>query len=119
MEQVTLIIKKLSLGKLLAIAVLFFIVACDQDKLDNENFRAAYKEILIARETEADSLKANDLVKDILQEHGYSEEDFRIDYFALSQDRKAFIRLLGEIRKEAALKSDSIKTAGVEVIDDE
>ncbi|MBL7998578.1 MAG: hypothetical protein JNL32_08085 [Candidatus Kapabacteria bacterium] len=52
---------------------------------DRERFISTYAEILIEREQQSDSTKANTNVQSILTKHSYTEAEFRTDFIALAQ----------------------------------
>ena len=61
-----------------------------------------YKEILIARYTIADSLKANQEVMNILKRNGYSFREFLDTFWELrNKDSKRFSAIIDSIRKSA------------------
>ncbi len=95
--------------KILIICSLLISVSCQKETINKEEFGEIYKEILITREIEPDSLEANRKVAKILENNGYTEEKFRKTFLELSQDRKDFVKFLSEIRTGAEATADSLK----------
>ncbi len=82
-----------------AIVSVFFLASCGADRAEEEKFLQIYREILIAREQIADSLKANQRVAEILEKNGYDEPRFRQTFFEFAKDKKRFTEMLDSLRK--------------------
>lgn len=99
--------------KLFLILAVTLIVACSETDVNVDRFSDTYMEILIAREKYQDSLRANKEVKKIMEEHGYTEPEFRRDYFTLAKNnRKLFIEITDSLHREIEkmeIKADSIE----------
>jgi len=72
--------------------------SCSDSKTKQKKFLNAYKEILIARETIADSTEANKKVAEILKKYDYDESKFRRDFFELAKNSDDFRTLLDSLR---------------------
>jgi hypothetical protein len=69
---------------------------------DERKFIKTYKEILIARYSIADSVKANQEVMNILKRNGYSFREFLDTFWELrNKDSKRFSAIIDSIRKSA------------------
>ncbi len=107
-------IRKIKCKTKFNIKILFFfaviiLVSCAEVEINKEEFGDIYKEILITREIEPDSLEANRKVEEILENNGYTEERFRKTFLKLSEDRKEFVKFLSDIRAKAETTADSLK----------
>lgn len=62
------------------------LISCSENKWsdEKENFTQTYMEILIAREQIADSVKAQNTVQTIMQNHGYNEQSFAKQFMEYS-----------------------------------
>jgi hypothetical protein len=59
----------------------------------------AYKEILIARESNQDTAQANREVRKIFKKYNYTEKSFRDKYFEMASNREEFVNLIDSVRK--------------------
>lgn len=84
---------------------LFFaiFISCSSNN-EEERFYRTYRQILIARAATEDSLKANAEVLKIIQQNGYSEQEFRKAFFELASKEKDFIRVIDSLRN--SVKND-------------
>lgn len=69
----------------------------------------AYTEILLARESIADSLEANREVESILSRYDYSEPEFREAFAEKMQNPEHFMRTLDSVRKLVQNELDSLE----------
>jgi galactitol-specific phosphotransferase system IIB component len=86
--------------------------ACSQNQKDDKILKI-YKEILIVRADENDSLIANNKVEKILKENGYTIASFKNEFYNAAKDNKDFIVRLDSLRnslnKEYLHNVDSVK----------
>lgn len=96
----------------LSLILLIFFASCSQNAKE-EKLLNVYKQILIARTSESDSLKANEKVKQILDDNGYTLESFKQEFFNTAKDNKRFIMQLDSLRnslnREYNQKVDSVR----------
>ena len=82
-----------------ALCVLMLIIsACSNQKINEENFYEMYKEILIIRKENEDTVVANPLVRELYEKYDYTQEQFRIDFLELSKDSETFRKKIDSIR---------------------
>jgi hypothetical protein len=80
-------------------AILSFTASCGNGQDEKyEVFLQTYKDILIARESTADSALANQKVDSILNAKGLSEAKFRQIMIDLSQDKDDFFKMIDSVR---------------------
>lgn len=91
---------------LVSIILVFAFISCDSSNIDEKKFIDTYREILIARETIADSALANIKVDSIISVNGYTSISFREVFFELAKDRKSFGNLIDSVRK--SIVADSV-----------
>lgn len=90
---------------ILVCVICFMAVACDeQGNIDKEKYLEAYREILIARETIADSLEANEEVQRILEKYKYTMKSFADDAMKLTKGDGEFLNIIDSLRKEFRAK---------------
>lgn len=78
------------------------IISCDSDENRVNEFRDIYFEILKIREKEPDTIKANPLVRKLLNDYGYNEESFRNYSMELySKNPEAFTAVIDSVRAKA------------------
>ncbi|MCX8055349.1 MAG: hypothetical protein N3A67_06755, partial [Ignavibacteria bacterium] len=77
---------------------LLFFSSCSNNKEKQDKFLNAYREILLVRETIADSTEANKKVAQILKKYDYDEPTFRKDFFELVKNSDNFRALLDSLR---------------------
>jgi rubrerythrin len=65
---------------------------------DKEKLLNVYKQILIARNSEQDSLKANEAVQKVLKKNGYTELQFRKEIFQMASSEKDFLPMIDSLR---------------------
>lgn len=97
--------------KTLIIALLAFIfISCgESENSSKQEFIDIYKEILIAREKAPDREAGNLKVQEILQEHEYSEPQFREEYTKYYKENpKEFAEILDSLRRIAMEKVKTI-----------
>lgn len=85
------------------------IISCNSNT-EQDRFYRTYRQILIARAQTNDSLEANSKVLKIIQQNGYTEQQFRETFFGLAQKEKDFIRIIDSLR-------NSIKNEYKKIID--
>jgi hypothetical protein len=87
---------------LLLLAII--LISCQKEKFSSseKKFMKTYKEILIARYTIEDSVKANRKVMEILKQNGFTFREF-LDYTweLRSKDLKKFNEMIDSIHKDA------------------
>ncbi len=94
--------KKLFCGLILFSFVFLFQCSKDRFSSDERKFIKTYKEILLARYTIADSVKANQEVLKILKRNGFSFRQFLEKFWELkNKDSKRFAELIDSVRKAA------------------
>lgn len=86
---------------LIALALFFTFIACgEQSSIDQDKYLKVYREILIARETIADSLEANKEVQDILEKYEYTLDRFAEEAMELQRNSGDFLKIVDSLRKE-------------------
>lgn len=83
---------------------LVFCIQCSKDKFssDEKKFIKTYKEIILARYTIEDSVKANQEVLKIIKQNGYSFRQFLETFWELrNKDSKRFSELIDSVKKSA------------------
>jgi hypothetical protein len=98
---------------LLLIVIAVLIASCGPDESDKQRFRETYKEILVVRELESDSAEANRKVSRVLEEHGFTEPEFRQLYFELAENREEFIDLMDTVRARARREAEQKKKQSI------
>lgn len=86
------------------IIVSFIGVGCSKDKFsgDEREFMSIYKQILLARYTIEDSIRANKKVTQILKDNGYNLQSFLKLFWELkNKDPKKFAEIMDTIKKQA------------------
>ncbi|HPD34072.1 MAG TPA: hypothetical protein P5545_05290 [Bacteroidota bacterium] len=87
-------------------------VGCSQ-KAKEEKLLNIYKQILIVRVSETDSSVANQKVRQILQNNGYTIETFKKEFIEVAKNNKNFFAQLDSLRnslnREYNQKIDSVK----------
>jgi hypothetical protein len=86
--------------------MLIALTACGPGESEKQCFSQTYQEILVVRELESDSLEANEKVRQVLEDHGFTEPEFRQLYFDLAEDRESFITMMDSIRARARREAD-------------
>ncbi len=68
------------------LSISMVLISCTENKWtdEKENFTQTYMEILIAREQIDDSLRAQNTVQTIMQNHGYNEQSFAKQFLEYS-----------------------------------
>lgn len=87
----------------------FLIISCNDSDDVNQRFLDTYREILIARETIADSVEANKRVMEIMDEHGYTQAEFQEEFFEIASDNEEMVRTIDSLRNYLKSKADSIR----------
>lgn len=90
---------------LIFLLMVFSFFACQKEKYSSseKKFMKTYKEILIARYTIEDSIKANKKVKEILKQNGFTFREFLdFSWDLRTKDVKKFNEMMDSIRNEAA-----------------
>ncbi len=86
---------------LIAATLCLILISCDdQGNIDKEKYLEAYREILVARETIADSLEANQEVQRILEKYKYTTKSFADDAMKLISEDGEFYQIIDSLRKE-------------------
>jgi hypothetical protein len=67
----------------------------------DDRFLETYTDILVVRMSQRDSTDGNRRVQDVLVEHGYSEEEFRREFFERARDPERLRTLLDTARARA------------------
>lgn len=92
--------------------LLISFVSCSQNA-NEEKLLNVYKQILIVRANETDSLTANKEVRNVLQQNGYTIESFKKEFMDVAKDNKNFFIRLDSLRnslnREYNQKVDSVK----------
>lgn len=78
----------------------FILVQCSLFEDSKEEFIETYKEILIVRYQEPDSAKANQLVKEIIEKNGFTEETFKQKFFEYAKDNPDEFRVILDSLRE-------------------
>jgi hypothetical protein len=84
--------------KIILILTSIIFVACSEQKEDHQEFIDTYKEVLIIREAESDTSKANKMVQDALEKRGYTLDKFKDEFFKLADEDKNFIKVIDSLR---------------------
>ncbi len=85
-------------------AISIGILGCSKDKFSNDEreFMSIYKQILLARYTIEDSVRANKKVTQILKDNGYNLQSFLKLFWELrNRDPKKFAEIMDTIKKQA------------------
>ena len=94
---------------------LFFILfmtitSCSDDYKKYDRYTNTYYEVLIARELYEDSIKANNEVKKILSDNGYTEKQFAEEtYKIFKEDQKVLTMIIDSLRKRVIRDTDSLQ----------
>lgn len=97
-------------SKIIIVAILclsFF--ACGKKEADKTKFITVYKEILLTREMEKDSLKANEKVNEILKNNGYNMASFKVEFMKLAKNYDEFNKTIDSVRGVAQKEASFIK----------
>lgn len=84
--------------RLILILFTILFVACSEKKNDNQEFIDTYKEVLLIREAESDTSRANKMVQDALEKRGYTLDKFKDEFFKLADEDKSFIKVIDSLR---------------------
>jgi len=79
------------------LATTFFLSSCSDDSEQDKLFNV-YKQILIARNSQTDSLEANKAVMEVLKKNGYTQNKFRDEFFQMAMKEKSFMRMIDSLR---------------------
>lgn len=90
--------------RIIILLVSILIFSCSEEKKNRDTFIQTYKEVLIIREAESDTSKANKMVRDAIQEKGYTLERFQQEFFELANKDKEFVKVIDSLRN--SLNSD-------------
>lgn len=88
----------------LLIVVSFVAWGCSKDKFssDEREFMSIYKQILLARYTIEDSVRANKKVTQILKDNGHNLQSFLKLFWELrNKDQRKFSEMMDTIKKQA------------------
>jgi|GEM_PF-1610579 len=100
--------------KIIAIFILIICVSvsCSQQAKEDKLLNV-YKQILIVRASEPDSVAANTKVRNVLQQNGYTLESFKKEFMDVAKDNKEFFARLDSLRnslnREYNQKVDSVR----------
>lgn len=83
--------------------------SCSEEKRNSDEFIEIYKDILITREINQDSIIAKQKIDSIFRAHNTSEPVFRNNMIELSKDRKDFLRFIDSVRSLIKIEADSIR----------
>ncbi len=90
---------------LFALVLCLTLYSCDETPdIDKEHFINAYREILLARESIADSVAANKEVQMILTKYDYTMETFAKEYQDLMSGDSQIYGIIDSLRKEFRAK---------------
>ncbi|HOV91794.1 MAG TPA: hypothetical protein PLC04_01775 [Candidatus Kapabacteria bacterium] len=96
----------------LSLVLMIFFAGCSQQAKEDKLLNV-YKQILIVRASEPDSVAANTKVRNILQQNGYTLESFKKEFMDVAKDNKEFFARLDSLRnslnREYNQKVDSIR----------
>jgi len=95
--------------KIVLVLLIILAISCGESQKEYGNFMQTYKEILLIRESYADTTIANQKVKETIKQHGYSLEDFQKEFFELSKNDKEFVKVLDSMRKSFKIEIDAIQ----------
>ncbi len=85
---------------LISFVLVLSLISCEYNS-EKVRFYNTYRQILNARAETNDSLAANAKVMEILKKNGYTEQQFRRDFFELAAKEKDFIRTIDSLRNSA------------------
>ncbi len=86
------------------------IISCSDDYKKYDRYTNTYYQVLIARELHEDSSKANNEVKKILAENGYTEKQFAEEtYKIFKEDQKVLTMIIDSLRKRVIRDTDSLQ----------
>ena len=94
---------------LLLFLMLFCLISCSDSQKEEERFINTYREILIARETIADSILANKKVDSIINHYDYTQDSFRDAFFEIMKDNKNFSALIDSLRSSILKEKKEIE----------
>ena len=87
---------------ILIFVISLFILSCNSEENQVNEFKDIYFDILKIREKEPDTAKANPLVRKLLNDYGYNEESFRQYSMELySKNPQAFTAVIDSVRTKA------------------
>lgn len=87
---------------ILIFVISLFIISCNSEENQVNEFKDIYFDILKIREKEPDTAKANPLVRKLLNDYGYNEESFRQYSMELySKNPQAFTAVIDSVRTRA------------------
>ncbi|MDW8074813.1 MAG: hypothetical protein RMK00_03455 [Bacteroidota bacterium] len=76
----------------------------------DERFRDAYTDVLVVRMTEEDSAAAQRKVMEALRRHGYTEQDFRKEFFERANQPYKLRALIDSARAHALQRALEMKS---------
>ncbi|MBM2813757.1 MAG: hypothetical protein HW421_519 [Ignavibacteria bacterium] len=84
---------------LIAFFTILILVSCSESK-EQEKFLNVYREILIARDSYLDSIKASKEILKIYTKYGFTAETFKKKYFEYAANHQEFIRMIDSLRQQ-------------------
>lgn len=104
---------EIHMKSILAALAFVLIIACSDTDKNNDELISVYKEILIIRESESDTSIANSKVREAIQDHDMTMEQFKAEFFALAKDDDEFVKVLDSLRRsfnaDIKILKDSIR----------
>lgn len=86
----------------LALFFIMFLFSCQSEQEKIDEYKNIYFDILMIREKEQDTAKANPLVRKLLNQHGYTDESFRKESMELyAKNPQAFTAVIDSVRTKA------------------
>ena len=101
--------KRTIVTSVLLLTGLFFTSSC-QDNASEEHFMATYKGILLLRTKHSDTAVCNPKVREYLQQQGYSEASFGVEFLERSQDGKTFLMRIDSLRSKIRSEGEAPST---------
>lgn len=95
------------LNMLLMTGCLLSVAACNNN---DERFINAYSDVLLVRMTIKDSSEAQQRVNATLSQYGYTEAEFRREFFARAEQPEMLRQLLDSARRRAERRLSDMKS---------
>ena len=86
------------IAKIAAFILLVCVFAGCSQQAKEDKLLNVYKQILIVRASESDSVVANEKVRNVLQKNGYTIETFKKEFIDVAKDNKDFFARLDSLR---------------------
>ena len=100
---------------LVLILALFVLGGCSEEEMSDGDFETVYKQVLMLRESNYDSLEMRERLDKLFFEYETTEEMWNKEYKIRMKDREKFIESLGRVRDSVISELKSIEEEEIRV----